>query len=498
MRTLSKSKILSYVQCPKRLWLEIHRPEYQDTSPATEARLQVGHVIGEIARQIYDPKGKGTLIALQANQVDLAITQTSRLLNSAYPIFEAGFSTQHARAFADVLLPVKRQGKRAWRMVEVKSSGSVKDYHCKDVAIQAYVAREAGLPIASVSLAHVDTSWTYPGGENYDGLLIEEDLSKVALGDTYPVHQWIADAQSTLIKRKEPRLKSGNHCFDPFECGFINYCHSQESDCQSEFPIQWLPGIQSKALKTAIQNDPAMDLRSVPDNLLNDIQQRVKTHSLSGKTYFDALGASKDLAAHKLPAYFLDFETVSFAVPIWKGTSPYQQIPFQFSLHRMARNGKLEQTAFLDISGKDPRKAFAESLIGACGERGPIFAYGAKFEKGVITKLAERFPSMSTSLLALNDRIVDLLPIAQQRFYHPSQQGSWSIKNVLPAIAPELNYEQLDGVQNGVMAMEAYKEAIHPQSTMNRKAEIQKQLLEYCCLDTLAMVKIWQFFSKIL
>ena len=138
---------------------------------------------------------------------------------------------------------------------------------------------------------------------------------------------------------------------------------------------------------------------------------------------------------------------------------------------------------------------FANALITECGVQGPIFVYNAAFEKTRIKDLADRFPQLSSALLAINDRVVDLYPIAKNRYYHPSQKGSWSIKAVLPAVIPELRYGDLEGVQDGGMAMEAYMEAIAPQTTAARKEEIQKQLLKYCELDTYAMVKLWQFFS---
>ena len=112
-----------------------------------------------------------------------------------------------------------------------------------------------------------------------------------------------------------------------------------------------------------------------------------------------------------------------------------------------------------------------------------------------IRELAERYPRLKTQLLAINERVVDLLPIARERYYHPSQEGSWSIKKVLPAVVPDLRYDELDGVQDGGMAMEAFQEAIHPETLSERKAQIEKQLLAYCALDTYAMVKLWQFFS---
>lgn len=237
-------------------------------------------------------------------------------------------------------------------------------------------------------------------------------------------------------------------------------------------------------------------MRNVPDELLNERQLRVKHSTLNNETWFDAEGAAADLAPHKLPGYFLDFETVQFAVPIWKGTRPYQQIPFQFSLHRLSRSGKLEHREFLDLSGKDPSMKFAEALIEACDQRGPVFVYNAAFETTRIKELAERFPKLKKSLLAINERIVDLLKVAEARYYHPSQQGSWSIKKVLPAIAPDLRYDALDGVQDGGMAMEAFKEAVADKCDEDRMAEMDRQLRMYCGLDTFAMVRIWKLFCR--
>jgi hypothetical protein len=182
-------------------------------------------------------------------------------------------------------------------------------------------------------------------------------------------------------------------------------------------------------------------------------------------------------------------------VPIWKGTRPYQQIPFQFSVHRLSRTGKLEHQAFLDLAGADPSKSFAEALIVACGERGPIFVYNAAFETTRIRELSERFPRIAADLVALNERVVDLLPVARDHYYHPSQQGSWSIKAVLPALCPDLNYDSLDGVQNGGMAMGAFVEALMPETSATRRAEIESQLLAYCALDTYAMVRLWSAFT---
>lgn len=492
MRVFSKSKILAYRQCPKRLWLEVHQPELRDDSAATQAGFQVGVQVGNVAHRIYDADGQGALIDAQTEGFSRAIQRSAELLQSAQPIFEAGFSAGGALAFADVMLPVDSEGKLSWRMVEVKSSTSVKDYHRDDAAVQAYVARSAGVPLVSIALAHIDSSWVYPGNENYQGLFKENDLTAEAFARSDEVQEWISSAQKVVNEMIEPAIAVGDHCNSPYECGFYAYCSKDEP--KVEFPIKWLPRFPAGKIKE-LAGQGINDLRNTPDDLLNSKQQLVKDCTLSNKIFFDTDGAVADLAKYLLPAYFLDFETIQFAVPIWRGTRPYQQITFQFSLHIINESGALEHIEFLDISGNDPSESFAQALIQACGDNGPIFVYSAGFETARIRELAERYPQFSDQLLAINLRVVDLLPIAREHYYHPSQQGSWSIKKVLPAVVPELRYDSLDGVQDGGMAMGAFLESIHPDTSAERRAQIEQQLLEYCKLDTYAMVRLWQVFS---
>lgn len=378
-------------------------------------------------------------------------------------------------------------------MIEVKSSTSVKDYHRDDAAVQAFVARSAGLRLSSIAVAHIDSSWIYPGGEQYDGLLKEKDITADAFARGGEVQAWIADSQSVVPRRTEPLIGTGDQCQRPYACGFADYCTNQEE--QAEFPVAWLPNVRTNALKAHLADKDARDLRDVPDDLLNDVQRRVKHHTLSGEVYFDAAGAKSDFAGAGWPAYFIDFETISFPVPIWTGTKPFQQLPFQFSVHRLSRNGRMGHDAFVDLSGSDPSRAFAEALVAACGDVGPVFVYNAGFETSCLRSLAQRLPALARGLLAISARVVDLHPVAANRYYHPRQQGSWSIKEVLPAVAPDLAYEQLDGVRNGGMAMGAYREAIAPATSARRRAQIKSQLLDYCKLDTFAMVRMWQHFT---
>lgn len=491
-RNLSKSKLIAYRQCSKRLWLEVHQPELREDSAAAQARFNTGYTVGEIAQQVYDPKNKGVVINAQEEGYPSALARSLSLLEASQPLFEAGYASSGAIAFADVMLPATKSGKRVWHMVEIKSATSLKDYHRDDAAIQAFVARKAGVPLASIAVAHIDSDWVYPGADNYCGLFHEVDLTQETLAREAEVSAWIAEAQKVVGKKTCPEMATGSHCTKPFECGFFGHCAGDEPE--TDYPVTWLPKVLKKDLKEFLAQPEIIDMRQVPDALLNEKQLRVKQHTVANTCYFDKEGSKNALSGYSLPVYFLDFETAQFAVPIWKGTRPYQQIAFQFSLHRLSRSGKVEHEEFLDLSGNDPSKPLAEALIAACGKQGPVFAYNAGFEKSRISELAERFSRFSVALLAIRDRVVDLLPIAEAHFYHPSQQGSWSIKSLLPAMTDK-DYDSLDGVKNGGMAMEAFMEAIAPETTHARKEEIRQELLAYCKLDTDALVDIWGMFT---
>lgn len=492
MRNLSKSKIIAYRQCPKRLWLEIHRPGLRDDS-ASEMVFAIGNQVGDVARRIYDTAGSGRLIDFNEIGWDAAYAETSSwLAGTAAPLFEAAIRIEGAMALADVMLPEPRENVIRWHMIEVKSTTGVKDYHRDDLAVQTYIATTAGFELASASLVHVDSSFVYPGGGDYLGLLKAVDLTDEVRAKAGEVATWIAEAQKVTALDAEPMIETGPHCSDPFGCPFRHHCDRDKP--AAEFPLSSLHrlGARQRDELEALGYD---DLRNVPDEMLSSVNQMIKTQSLAGEAWFDAVGAAADLKPHTGIAYFLDFETIGFGVPIWKGTRPYQQLPFQFSLHIVTTGGEMEHKEFLDISGNDPGEAFARTLIEYCGTNGPVFVYNAGFENGVMRGLAERFPDLNSSLLSIVDRVVDLLPITRNRYYHPDQHGSWSIKAVLPAVCPDLAYDSLDGVQHGQAAQSAFLEAMTPETTPERKAEIERQLLAYCKLDTYAMVRLWEVFS---
>lgn len=488
MRTLSKSKILAHRQCPKRFWLELNRKDESMESAQTIASFASGHAVGAVAQVIYDPHAERVVLNAQANGYDVTFARTGELLRGKSPFFEALFSAGGALAFADVMTPLPRG---MWKMVEVKSSTKMTDYHLDDAAIQYFVATQSGVKLKAVSLAHIDSKWVYQGDGDYRGLLVETDVRAEVAARTDEVTAWIAAAQVTARKRTEPNLRTGAHCTKPSTCAFIDYCSAQEP--QAKHPVSWLPNVRTTTLRAHLAKPEITEMSQVPDYLLDVQQMRVKSATLSGKTYLDAKGAAAALKPHKLPAYFLDFETICSAVPLWAGTRPFQQIPFQFSCHRLSRTGALEHREFLHVDSSDPSADFVTALLVVCDadtSSAPIFVYNQSFEKTCIKDLAARFPKRRKALLSLSDRIVDLWPITKADYYHPSQEGSWSIKDVLPALVPDLSYEQLDGVKDGTTAPLAFAEIIASHTTAERKAQLSEQLLAYCKLDTLAMVRI--------
>lgn len=500
MTALSKSRLLAHRQCPKRLWLQVNEPQLLTDSSSTQASYAAGNRLGAVAQQLFDPNEIGQTFdvvtdGVQAvmSQTQAAIAQTGAVLKHRQPLFEAGFEAAGARAFVDVLLPAKgpKGMPPRWSIVEVKSATSVKDVYLEDAAIQYFAATQAGLHLNDIAIAHVDKTWVYQGDGCYDGLLTTVDVTQEIQALVKSLPNWIHDAQTDLKRRQPPAMRTGAQCSNPYPCGFLAHCQSTEP--AFKHPVHWLPRVQTKALREHLAQPKVKEMRDVPDALLNPQQQRVKKATLSGRAWLDAKGAALALAEHSAACYFLDFETIGDAVPRWAGTRAFEQIPFQFSLHHVGPRGGLDHAAFLDITGNDPRLALAKALIKACGTEGTIFAFNAGFEAHRIAGMAAHLAShrkLGKSLSAIKTRLVDLEPIVRHHYYHPKQQGSWSLKSVLPALLPQFSYAALEGVQNGLDAQLAYAEAVDPATTSARASQLRRQMLAYCKLDTLALVEI--------
>jgi hypothetical protein len=482
MAKLSKSKLLLYRQCPKRLWLQVNRPDLINISATTQTKLDEGNKVGDIARQLHSP---GVFVET-LNRSD-ALELTQKALKNHQPIFEAAFCESDVLIRADLLIPKND----SYRLVEVKSSTSVKSYHLDDVTIQTWVMERSGVKPTSSSLAFINNQFIYKGNNNYEGLFLEEDLSSYVDENLKSVSDWIEGAQNTLSSTEAPSISIGDHCAIPFACDFIEHCSLK--DASVEYPVEILPYGKNKAAQ--LRASGYKDLRDVPAAELSNPKHRiVHAATISGNAILDPQAAVK-IESLPYPRYYIDFETISFAVPIWIGTRPYMQVPFQWSCHIESRGGTLQHFEFLDTTGHDPRRKFAESLINIIGTEGAVIVYNSGFEGARIKELASIFPELSEALLGIIERFFDLLPLARDFYYHPDMKGSWSIKDVLPTIAPELNYSKLE-VGDGSMAQEAYKKLIANETSPEQKISIRNSLLNYCRHDTLAMTEIVKKFLK--
>lgn len=477
---LSKSRLTAFRQCPKRLWLEVNKPQERVYGPDSQHFFDVGHQVGEIARREYL---EGILIQSDDN-LDQAIVDTQNALPLARPIFEATFRFEDVLVRADLLLPVAN----GWHMAEVKSTTGVKDYHLDDVAAQVWVIRGCGLSVVRASVRHIDNRFVLTAPNDYKGLLADADVLPEAETIAVRMPDTIAEAKAVLVST-EPAITTGDHCETPFSCPFRDYCTRSEPDGPT-YPVTLMPGSSGKKLALKLMSDGYNDLALVPADRIDNVNQKlIHAATVSGIPYWDSAGAQQVLAGWGWPRHYLDFETISTAVPMWIGSRPYVQAPFQFSCHSVDAEGSVTHRTFLDLTGDDPSRACAAALIEYLGTEGAIVSYSA-FERTTIRALALRFPDMEPQLSGLAARVVDLLPVVKSHFYHRDMKGSYSIKAVLPTIAPQLDYSQLGSVKDGLAAQMAYLEAISPTCTDERRRELGTDLERYCTLDSLAMIEL--------
>jgi hypothetical protein len=480
---LSKSKLISAWQCPKKLHLEIHKPELSNISSTTDALFATGNQVGLIAQDIYGTEGS-VEIPYGENLGD-ALNETTELIESGarVPIFEATFQHAGILVRVDVLIP----DGDGWRAIEVKASTSVKEHHVIDCAIQLWVMRNVGLEVHSISLAHIDNQFEYQGDGDYKTLLTEEDLTTEAVDFENQLYELIKSARSAA-GADMPQIVVGGHCGKPYDCQFQSYCWPTDA----EYPVTGLGGGKTKLANWV--KEGYRDIRDIDSESITGVQQqRIHRVTCSGEPEV-LKGAREIIAGLPYPRYYLDFETIAPAVPIWKGMRPYKAVPIQWSCHIAHSADSLEHKEFLDLFGDPPMRALAESMIRCLGNAGPILMY-TTYERTVINGLIVMFPDLTEPLEGIIDRLVDLHPIVKEYYYHPNMLGSWSIKAVSPAIAPHMDYANLDGISEGMAASDGYLEAINPETSAARKKELEQQLLRYCKFDTEAMVEIVRFLS---
>jgi len=484
--TLSKSRILSFLQCSKRLYLEVHHRNLIKYSSHSEAAFRIGDEVGETARKVLMPGG---ILIEYDRGLRKAVETTNNFLNDLFDItlYEATLQTHNTQIRADLL----NKDKDCIHVVEVKSSTGIKEIYLVDSAIQYSVMAGAGFTPAKISLAHINNKFVYQGDSNYNDLFKVVDLTSEVSERAEQVPEWIEAANKT-IAGELPKIEVGEHCTKPYACPFIKHCWKDIPVI--EYPITKFPGLKKNKVTELIKLGYE-DLRDIPDGLLGDdtLQTRLDTCRTGKRLIPDEL--RNKLAQLKFPRYYLDFETIGFAVPKWSGTRPYEQLPFQWSCHIEAKSMAVCHTEFLDTSGNPPMQSFSETLINALGDSGPVIVYST-FEKTILRNLQERYPEYRESLQRIIDRLFDLFQPIKAHYFHRDLQGSYSIKNVLPTVVPDLKYSDLLDVQDGMMAQQAYLEIINVKTTKERKLSLTNSLSKYCEMDTLAMVRLVQNLSK--
>ena len=458
------------LQCLKRLYLECYERELADPiDERQQAIFDTGNGVGELAREVY-PDGR--LVEEQYFELAKAIQTTEKVLAdiTVPAIFEGAFAFEKIRIRADILT---RNGDGTFDLIEVKSTTSAKSQHIPDIAIQLHVLEGLGISIRAAYLMHINNEYVYQGG-TYDlgGLFTSKDVteeSREFVSITTP--DKLSDMWEALQSDTVPAINTGPHCTSPYRCPFYGHCHQEVTD----HPISDLPRA-SREFLDGLKQSGIEDIRAIPTDYpgLNALQQQVRECVVNDRAFVGADLQSK-LQEINFPVSFLDFETYNPALPAYVGTSPYQTVPFQWSLHIKTSSGDLLHKSFLWSEQDDPRPALVESLIDAIPLEGTIVAY-SNYEQQVMKDLAAAFPHFADVLLRLCDRTFDLLKLIREEYYHPQFHGSFSIKSVLPVLAPDTGYGGLE-IQHGLVAAIDFGRMVSENTPTEEKEKTKAALL---------------------
>jgi hypothetical protein len=481
---LSKSLFIKGLQCHKLLFLQKNSPELKDEiSDSQEAIFAGGRDVGILAWELF-PGGVEIPYEGLSHQEQLDLTQ-QKIKEGKKTIYEATFSYEGVFVKVDIL----HKGKTDWDIYEVKASTKVKDVHIEDVAVQYYVVARTGLPVSRAYVVHINNKYIRKGDIDVTKLFTKEDLTEEVIEKQSSVKKEIKK-QKQMLQGKEPNIDIGSYCDDPYTCDFHGHCWEHVPE-DSIFDIHGR-GID----KFSLHNDGYLSMYDVPKDRLKPDQIMQIEYNRDKLVKTDKKAIQTFLKTVKYPLAFFDFETFMAAMPPYDGIKPYQQIPFQYSLHILEKpDGKLQHHEYLARPRQDPREDLVSNLVNQMPDKGSVLVYNQSFEIGILKGLAELFPQQKKKIEKIISNVVDLMaPFKNRDVYHWQMNGSYSLKAVLPAMVPKLSYKHLD-VSDGGMAMEAYA-AMNQTDNKKEIERIRKSLLEYCQLDTLAMVeiikKLWQ------
>ncbi len=488
---ISKSDYCDALGCMKMLWLEKNKPDIFDESSVNLSSLENGIMVGNLAKGIFGPYVE---VPLSYDYEKMA-AETCALMESGTSIIcEASFIFEDLFCRVDIL---KNLGSCSVELYEVKAENSLKDINYDDVAFQAFVLRSAGIEVRRVSLVYLNRDYERNGDLNLEELFNIEDVTAQVNSMAVNVPANVAAIKSALAKDEAVFREISPQCMMG-DCGFWPYCtrNLPQPNVFSLNGTRVKKQTKFKLYDAGIVSYPDI----VRDGSLKDTQARQIDVFLSGQPYIDPAGIRSTLGQLFYPLYFLDFETYTVLIPPYDHIRPYMQVPFQYSLHYIEHEGgELKHKEFLARAGEDSRRELAERLCEDIPANACVTAYYKPFECGRLKEMADLFPDLSAHLLAIRDNVVDLeTPFKQQHFVLPAMRGKSSIKLVLPALFPDdpaLDYSSLEGVHKGTEASAAFL-AMADMSD-EEQAIVRKQLLEYCGLDTLAMVKIWEKLCEV-
>lgn len=483
MKIISKSKYLSYKNCPKSLWLLLNKKEQYIEDPLAQKHIDDGKEVGALAKQYFKDTVDTTSFKKDDSlDIENMIKLTNELLSKTNStIAEASFSLDDLFCSVDLL----HQGEDGFEIYEVKATTHVEKEHLIDSAFQKYVLNKRGLKIAHTYILHLNSDYRRLGALELDKLFIKEkvDLDPIFLQTLRDIESDVSEIKTLLSSKEEPQGILLSRCK---ECPFKQYCHRNVSK-PSVLDVNGLRGYD-------FLNDGIItyqDLLTQGVHLKKRQKVQIETFLNKKTTIIDRSRVISFLKTLRYPIYNLDFESIQLPIPPCDNSWPYEQIPTQYSLHIEYDDGRLEHKDFLGTT-IDPRREIAESLCRDIPDDACVLAYNKSFECGRINELADLFPDLREHLSNISNNIVDLIiPFKSGSYYHIDMGGSNSIKAVLPALYPndpELDYHALPVVHNGGEAMDIYPKML--KANPKEKERIRSGLLQYCCLDTLAMVKI--------
>lgn len=488
--TISKSQYVKGLQCPKALWLYRHRKDLApDITPEKQALFNTGHEVGELAMQYFD---HGVEVTNEYWDVKGAVEVTKKFIARGEDIiFEATAIHPIDGGYSRIDILKRVDGSDEWDLIEVKSSTSVKDYHIDDMAFQYHVFNGAGYKIRKCFMMVLDNSYVRNGEVDPRQILRLEEISGPVLAKQGEVEAVSGQLGYVLERKDKPDVSIGARCFAPFECDYKPYCwvHVPEYSIYNVF---------QKPKAEEIARRHGVTLEKLPDHIRPSGVKGLDVESyLNGGTIVDRNNIAAFLGKIEHPLYFLDYETVMSAVPIFDGTRPFQQIPFQFSVHvQQSPAAELMHHEYLHKEQTDPRRDFAEKLVELCGSEGTVLVYNQAFEISRNNELAKEFPEYAAAIQSINARVLDLfVPFKKRWLYNPSQNSSASIKAVLPAFT-DLNYDDLE-IGHGGEAMRQYGAFINGSLPESELPTLWDNLTEYCKQDTYAMVLLLQALRKV-